>query len=448
MLKCTGSGVDASPAEEDDGGGGEQRLDQERKLSRSEELELWKKKRQVGGKGSSALSHTTDKERSLQGLTASQVNLRRTGGSGGIKATNAGVRAVTPTMLSGRRDIGKSLGRCGISRGAGPKSRPSPSGSLDESMGGASEEEYVTPSREQSVEPVMQACAESTRERLQTIASSCVRGAEPSPIPAAADGMRGVSDGRRFSIHVAVDEDDDEVEWRVPVPGDEIALESEVSSIAADLKEHKDEDDEAIPEDLQQQVAASDVQAESDHESQSADGEDVSSELASELASVQDTESADRDEPVPVLDQSKGKHTMQEESLRLDQGAGGSSLFCDAAESGTEVLVSTRSIRCADAQLQEAEAQAVLSGVLLQLPQVDQDKDDGRMDPIAETWMEGVEEDEEQVSMDEVRSKLFDTTSRLARCTALLQRMVEENSQLKGEVAELQVCTFSESRTP
>jgi len=190
------------------------------------------------------------------------------------------------------------------------------------------------------------------------------------------------------------------------------------------------------------------VQAESDHESQGADGEDVSSELASELASVQDTESADRDEPVPVLDQSKGKHTMQEESLRLDQGAGGSSLFCDAAESGTEVLVSTRSIRCADAQLQEAEAQAVLSGVLLQLPQVDQDKDDGRMDPIAETWMEGVEEDEEQVSMDEVRSKLFDTTSRLARCTALLQRMVEENSQLKGEVAELQVCTFSESRTP
>ena len=39
--------------------------------------------------------------------------------------------------------------------------------------------------------------------------------------------------------------------------------------------------------------------------------------------------------------------------------------------------------------------------------------------------------------MEEVRSQLFDSTSRLARCTALLQRMVEENAELKQELAEL-----------
>ena len=42
----------------------------------------------------------------------------------------------------------------------------------------------------------------------------------------------------------------------------------------------------------------------------------------------------------------------------------------------------------------------------------------------ADAWMEDVDAGDDDVTMEEVRSQLFDTTSRLAQCTALLQRMV------------------------
>jgi len=54
------------------------------------------------------------------------------------------------------------------------------------------------------------------------------------------------------------------------------------------------------------------------------------------------------------------------------------------------------------------------------------------------------QEDEEEMTMEVVREKLFDTTNRLSRCTSLLQRMVEENAKLKQELTEAQVpCTIS-----
>ena len=50
-----------------------------------------------------------------------------------------------------------------------------------------------------------------------------------------------------------------------------------------------------------------------------------------------------------------------------------------------------------------------------------------------------LQEDEEEMTMEDVRDKLFDTTNRLSRCTSLLQRMVEENAKLKQELSEAQV---------
>jgi hypothetical protein len=45
-------------------------------------------------------------------------------------------------------------------------------------------------------------------------------------------------------------------------------------------------------------------------------------------------------------------------------------------------------------------------------------------------------DEEEEVAVEELQLQLFDTSNRLAQCTALLQRVVEENSQLRVQLGE------------
>lgn len=64
-----------------------------------------------------------------------------------------------------------------------------------------------------------------------------------------------------------------------------------------------------------------------------------------------------------------------------------------------------------------------------------------------DAWSE--EELEDEVSKEDLQVQLFDTSNRLAQCTAVLQRMVEENCQLREQVDQLAIlkgkCAMLES---
>ena len=454
---ASADGLDAGVASEDR---------QERKLSRAEQLELWKQRRQGrAAKSAGEQPHTSDKARSLQGLSSSQVN-QRTGRSGASKGlhVSARPRSSVPVAVSSRRESGWALGS------AGKQTGNSASKALEARRPNSSSDDEGLSSRESSVERAASAGDSKLAQRLPlgdaaAGGGSCSFSASTPDQPSSA--------GRRFSMHVAVDEDDDEVEWRVPVSCDG-ATSSLVTSPA--VVENADACEVPEPASVSQKAPAEEQRADLDSE-----------DAKSDLVSVQDTELADKE------DDSGGDERLESEVHQARvPGTKGSDIFRSDAECTSGVLVSTRSIRDAERQSEEAQEEEPAFGALPgteegALGGVMEERgpgaDDGRLEAIAETWMEeevlGCEED---VTMEEMRSKLFDTTGRLAQvcvrvcvcaggragglacmrtcvcvracvlvteclvqCTALLQRMVEENADLKQEVAQLQVWRGADS---
>jgi len=383
-----------------DGAAGDVRA--ERKLTRAEQLELWKQRRHgPAAKTAPGELHTTDK-RSLQGLSSSQIN-QRTGGSGAPKGakSDAALHAAAPVAVSTRRESGWAMGITSKHSRSGGK----PAALRFSSDASASDNEQGRSSRESSVEREPPASAGKPTHKLQASAGSV---AGDDSFSASTPVQPSPADDRRFSVHVAVDEDDDEVEWRVPVSGD-----SAPSSLVASPA--------APPESGAHKALVI-----------SRDGttaEVNSDDAVSDLISVQDTIAAEKED----ANGSDGRVETHESYSGIQ--AEKRDIFRPQEDCGSGVLLSTRPINDAEAEAGQAQAQvaeASLPGAHLwnvgrssgEQTIEDKDKDAGRLDVIAETWMEEVDVGDEDVTMEEVRSQLFDTTSRLAQCTALLQRMV------------------------
>ena len=409
-------------------------MSQERKLTRAEQLELWKKSRQKGGAATASSSHTSahHKQRSLQGLTLSQVNQRTGGiGSSGSKPwpTGALASASAPGPLcvrleSDRLSIGGSRSSTGSFVG-----RQSPAGSFEEGSTGPSRQ--ATPCHQS-------ASRDRTGSSSDDVPSSPTpRGVDPdstSAMPGLLVDSSPAIEERRFSVHVAADDDDDEVEWRVPVSKDSVLESQELSPGPAQDETNdtnRDTTSTSKPANPENDDAADPFPPGAALERRISDCAGA----RSDVASIKDTEvngvSEFRDDVRPLEHQ--GIQSTRAGILLLDGVGNGD----------TGVMISASHIqRDTSAFDVEAAAGSAWSAVVSgqsnpQGTSENGDDDDGHMELIAEAWNEDHDEDREMFG--ELRSKLFDTTSRLAQCTSILQRLVEENTELKQEVASMKV---------
>ena len=470
-----GGAGDAAGAAAEGGGGADADADHERKLTRAEQLLLWKQRRHGGGVKA---PHTSDKQRSLQGLSSSQVN-QRTGSGGSAKAHRAGTvpspGAAAPSPVPSRGDSALSLRRGSSGR---PRVSPSPSPHRGRA-GAASDDEQVPSSREQSVEGVSSGVS-SGGDRGVSRQTGSERAGEPvSAGCAPQQAASATPDSRRCSIHVAVEDDDDEVEWRVPVASDGPASGQDASA--------EDAHDGRIAPALEERVRACARKESRDRAApcgQTVEEKKLSAlaeDMCSDSASMQDTEAAGAQDGTHAHEreakQTPGEPLGMGSTSASEQQLISAAAWCEAHPS--QVHMSAQHPVGAEPGVEDVVS-ALLSSATPQ--EQDAEKDTGRMEVIAETWMEDFEvgwmlllrvpllvqpacrflltppmpharpltrnsrlqEDEEEMTMEDVREKLFDTTNRLSRCTSLLQRMVEENAKLKQELTEAKVpCTIS-----
>jgi hypothetical protein len=208
------------------------------------------------------------------------------------------------------------------------------------------------------------------------------------------DAISSADKSRRFSVHVAVDEDDDEVEWRVPASGD---------SVPAHRTEHGDKHEEVATENEVDGKDAAEAPSPTNLSYNGAGKEDV----ISELSSGQDTEAGEREDELSDNQQQEGKNEAQDESRTVDQSHSErrrrDSIFRE--DDGSGVLVAASFIRDTEAHQDHVEGEeggeeegeeeegtegggkARLSN-LHRLQRKDEGKEVGRMSIITEAWME------------------------------------------------------------
>jgi hypothetical protein len=221
------------------------------------------------------------------------------------------------------------------------------------------------------------------------------------------DAISPADKSRRFSVHVAVDEDDDEVEWRVTASGD---------SVPALRTEHVDKHEEVATENEVDGKDAAEAPSPTNLSYNGAGKEDV----ISELSSGQDTEAAEWVDELSDNQQHQGKNEAHE-SRTVDQSLSKrrrrDSLFRDDDDSG--VLVAASFIQDTEAhqdhvEVEEGEEEEGREGggnarlsSLHRLQRKDEGKEVGRMSIITEAWME-----------DEVRIERKDEGNKCRRLVA------------------------------
>jgi hypothetical protein len=385
---------EAAAAELSEGGGGpDSGLDYERKLTRAEQLLLWKQRRHGrGGK----VSHTSDKQRSLQGLSSSQVNRRTSSGGGatGDKRADKMPRPAAPSPVPSRRDSARSLRGIGLTLSS---PSPSPGGS-----GAASDDEHAPSSREPSV-----MCLASGVE--PSAAGMQNRSQSASPLECSGEPVSGgdASHSRRCSIHVPVDDDDDEVEWRVPVTSHR-PRSSQGASPAAAQDQRQSKETEPGEKTVQKYERAY-LRGMAEPRGQAVEGEGLCAaveDVCSELASMQDTEAAGAHQGTCAHEE--GPTETPEEPVVIGSSRVSDQQLFRAAEGSelnlSEVHVSAHSLHHVNAsdssyshagggawgpQGVEDKADALLPSVMPKDQDVDKETD--RMEVIAETWMEDFE---------------------------------------------------------
>jgi hypothetical protein len=396
-----GDGEEAAAGLSEGCGGPEAGLDHERKLTRAEQLLLWKQRR-LGSGGK--VSHTSDKQRLLQGLSSSQVN-RRTGSGGGTtgkRRVDKMPRPAAPSPMPSRRDSARSL------RSVRPRSSPSPSHG---GSGAASDDEQAPSSREPSVLCLasgVEPSAAGMQHRSQGTSPLECSGEPVSGGGALQQEASAAPDSRRCSIHVPVEEDDDEVEWRVPVTSHR-PRSSQGASPAAQQDQRQSKETEREEEETVQTYESAYLCGRAEPRGQAVEGEGLCAaveDVCSELASMQDTEEAGAHQGTSA----KGKGTTEtpEETVAIDSSRVSEKQLFRAAEGCelhlSEVHVSAHSLHhvnasdssCSHAggrvwvlQGVEDEADALLPSATPKVQHADKETD--RMEVIAETWMEDFE---------------------------------------------------------
>ena len=460
------------------GGGAADSGETGRKLTRAEQLEQWKKNRKSGS-GVKSSPHTTaahDRQRSLQGLSSSQVN-QRTGSAlsaGGSFSAPQAKSTISVRRESGRWSVGGSSAK--------KAGCPSPSIPLETSP----QSDHVTGQavalfHDPAHDTAAHVESEGRKSEVLVGKDNSSRGVEAPITAAAAAQSTNPMHDRRFSVHVAADDDDDEVEWRVSVSTDNTSQSLIDSNRAAqECVEPSDACTTAASEHPAQAGAAEtansmkakgEIGGEEDEDlmpqfPRQAVPEAESDKTKAGLACSEHHQSTVETPPTgtssnPLLN-NHGRSSMH--PLHADpchglvapcpgtvlrdggeaEGEGNRGVMASVSLTQEEydapldeLLLGTRQDKVHDAALTWGIAGAGAGDETSGFA----DSGIGTMQVIAETYDEDMLEDQDKVEDEatffELRTKLFDTTSRLAKCTALLQRMVEENSELHKELEEM-----------